>query len=243
MRNILLLSTLLTAFGIGTALASSPISLDVDLAAAIATNSGSVENNDASPQDRVGSATIEGGSFNIAHGIGQTNQNTGMNSALQNSLAGSYVNSSGSNVEPLRHEHWLAASWNKGEVEGNVVSNDGSTANADIDGSYNSTLGVYQLNQNSGANSLLQNSAAIAVEFGSTVSGDDLAMSVAAAGNSGNVNSNRASSEEREGSNSATINNSFNNGTGILQASQNVGANSLLQNSVAIGAVVKSSPF
>ena len=245
MRNILLLGTMLTAFGIGTAMARSrsPISLDVDLAAAIATNSGSVESNTATLEDRSGSANITGGSFYNAHGIGQTNQNAGMNAALQNSLAGSYVHSAGNTVEPLGREHWLAASWNSGEVEHNHVISDGSSQSADIDNSYNATLGVYQLNQNSGANSLLQNSAAVAVEFGSTVSGDDLALSVAAAGNSGSVNRNCASSEEGEGSNTATINNSFSNGTGILQASHNVGANSLLQNSVAIGAVVKTSPF
>ena len=178
------------------------------------------------------SASI-GSSYNGFTGVAQSNQNVGDNSLLQNSTAIAAVNPVTGTYGTLGVA--LAGSSNDGTVAGDYASNHSTNSSSAVDGSFNSSKGVLSLNQNSGANSLMQNSAAVGTLTLKPTKASTLAAAVAVASNSGEVECNNA--DAANGSNSSTINNSFNSSQGVFQASQNSGANSLVQNSVSVGAV------
>ena len=178
------------------------------------------------------SASI-GSSYNGFTGVAQANQNVGDNSLLQNSTAVASVNPVTGTSGTLGVA--LAGSSNGGEVAGNYARNHSTTSSSTVDGSFDSSKGVLSLNQNSGANSMMQNSAAVGTVTLKPTKASTLAAAVAVAMNSGDVECNTANAAN--GSNSATMNNSFNYSQGVFQASQNSGANSLVQNSVSVGAV------
>ncbi|MBP0463806.1 hypothetical protein J5Y09_07780 [Roseomonas sp. PWR1] len=180
------------------------------------------------------SATLAG-SFGSATGIAQVNQNAGANSLQQNATAVAYID----NVSGTRRQDrdaWAIAG-NAGRVTGSGNSSDDyrHRANGSIEGAFAGFTGVANVNQNVGANSLQQNAAALsAVEYCNCAT-RDLSTVVAAAANLGSVSYNRADADR--GAAFATIGGSFNGITGITQVNQNAGANSLMQNSVAVGAV------
>ncbi len=173
-------------------------------------------------------------SFGSSVGIAQVNQNAGANSLQQNATAVAYVDRLSG--ERQTRDAW-AISANIGTVtgSGNDSNDYRHAATANIAASFGSFTGVANVNQNAGANSLQQNSAALsAVEFCNCAT-RDLSTTIAAAGNVGSVTYNRADADF--GSARAGMTGSFNGGTGIAQVNQNAGANSLMQNSVAVGAV------
>lgn len=263
-RKLLLLGTILTAFSVGPAMAadhsSDPIvpTFETSIATATAANNDSVNGNSAVAVSQGTFTSITGGSYNNAKGVSNQNQNAGANSALQNALALSYIQGcacttgtgtgTGTSYTTATGQA-VASSGNDGYVGGNSSSSDraggslipfrlygpNSTVSADIDGSYNSATGVFQVNQNSGANSLLQNSAAVAVATqlkGATL---DQGSAVASAGNDANVQGNRATDNWTNAG--GTINNAFNNVTGVVNVNQNVGENSALQNASSLASL------
>ena len=262
MRKLLLLGTVLTAFSLAMPAAyadhdgdggygnKTPVTFDVAIAAALAGNQGNVAGNHASSESQAISTSISG-SYNGSKGVSNTNQNAGANSALQNALALSYIQgcNCATTTKPttIAAGGALAAAGNSGEVEhnssrssreftygGKLGFGPNTTVAATIDGSFDNATGVFQVNQNSGDNSLLQNAAAVAAATGLKGS-TDLGVTVAAAGNSGEVERNKASADHTK--TSATINNSFNNDKGVVNANQNAGANSQLQNASALASL------
>jgi hypothetical protein len=190
-------------------------------------------------RDRHGSGTSASatmtGSFGGATGIAQVNQNAGANSLQQNATAVAYVDNLAGTRQQDR-DAW-AISGNGGRVtgSGNHSSDYRHHSYGSIDGSFGGFTGVANVNQNVGANSLQQNSAALsAVEFCDCAT-RDLSTVVAAAANLGSVTGNHA--DASRGSAFVSMTGSFNGMTGITQVNQNAGANSLMQNSVAVGAV------
>ena len=168
-------------------------------------------------------------------GLVQVNQNAGANSLLQNATALTMLE----NVKGVTADRdaWAIAV-NAGQVtgSGNHSTDSKHDAAAGITGSFNNFQGVANVNQNAGANSLMQNSSALsAITYGCNCAIEDLATTIAAAGNLGNVSGNTASASL--GSAGVSMTNSFNGTTGVTQVSQNAGANSLMQNAVAIGAI------
>jgi len=246
----------------------NPVTFDIAIAAALAGNHGNVAgDNSANAESQATSTSINGGSYNGAKGVSNTNQNAGANSALQNALALSYIqgcNCATAATATIAAGGALAAAGNSGEVEDNSsrssrelvgykyvakpwadkddrddywkqpVFGPNSTVAATIDGSFDNATGVFQVNQNSGDNSLLQNASAVAAATGLKGT-TDLGVTVAAAGNSGEVEHNNASADHTN--TSATINNSFNGDKGMVNANQNAGANSQLQNASALASL------
>lgn len=175
-------------------------------------------------------------SYSGYNGVAQVNQNSGPNDTLQNSAAIAVVGP----VQNAADQDSLAfaVSHNDGEVNGMSNSRSGLAASGDISGSFNGFQGIANVNQSVGANSLLQNSVALANVEVCGCSADDLAIAVAVSSNDGYVSGNYAASVS--GSGSSSMNNSFNGTNGIMQVSQNAGANSLLQNSTAVGAITRT---
>ena len=171
-------------------------------------------------------------SFNSTTGVFQVNQNSGDNSLLQNSAAVAAATNLGGQIALGVA---VGAAGNSGEVEHNKASADHATASATINNSFGGDTGVANVNQNAGANSELQNSAAVAAVTGLKGVKNDLGLTLAGAGNSGEVEHNGAHSDTTSGT--AAITGSFNGNTGMVNANQNVGANSQLQNSSAIAAL------
>ncbi len=174
------------------------------------------------------------GSFEGAQGIVQVNQNAGANSLQQNSTALA-------RVENIRGKEQSRDAWaislNAGQVtgSGNQSSDHRHDAAAGIFGSFNTFTGVANVNQNAGANSLMQNSSALSSITYCNCAVEDLSTTIAAAGNLGSVTMNSASAHS--GTAGVTMVNSFNGAQGVAQVSQNAGANSMMQNAVAIGAI------
>lgn len=185
--------------------------------------------------DGTSASAAMAGSFGGATGIAQVNQNAGANSLQQNATAVAYTDNL-AGTRSQNRDAWAIAG-NVGTVTGSGNSSDDyrHTARGSIDGSFAGFTGVANVNQNVGANSLQQNSVALsAVEFCDCAT-RDLSTVVAAAANLGSVTYNRADADR--GSARVSMTDSFNRMTGIAQVSQNAGANSLMQNSVAVGAV------
>ena len=179
------------------------------------------------------SATMNG-SFGGAQGIAQVNQNAGANSLQQNSTALARVENS-RGTEQSR-DAW-AIFFNAGQVtgSGNRSTDSRHDASAAIGGSFNTFTGVANVNQNAGANSLMQNSSALSSITYCNCAVEDLSTTIAAAGNLGSVTGDFASAHN--GTTGVSMVNSFNGAQGVAQMSQNAGANSMMQNAVAIGAV------
>lgn len=172
-------------------------------------------------------------SFNGSQGVMQSNQNVGDNSLLQNASAVASVTPTTGSAFQLGIA--LAKSENEGTVGGNTAKNYYTTAASNVSNSFDNSKGVINLNQNSGANSELQNSTAVATDTLKGASNATLAASVALSSNHGGVWCNTATTAD--GSNASNMSNSFNDSQGVIQASQNAGANSLIQNTVSVGAV------
>jgi polyisoprenoid-binding protein YceI len=178
-------------------------------------------------------ATLDN-SFNGSTGLVQVNQNAGANSLMQNATALT-------RVENIRGAEQNRDAWaiavNAGQVtgSGNHSTDVKHDAAANILGSFNGFQGAANVNQNAGANSLMQNSSALASITYCNCAIEDLSTTIAAAGNLGSVTGNHASASL--GSAGVSMTNSFNGATGVTQVSQNAGANSMMQNAVAIGAI------
>ena len=172
--------------------------------------------------------------FNGSTGLVQVNQNAGANSLMQNATALTSVE----NIRGIEQDRdaWAIAV-NAGQVtgSGNHSTDVKHTAAGSVIGSFNGFQGTANVNQNVGANSLMQNSSALASITYCNCAIEDLSTTIAAAGNLGSVTGNHASASL--GSASVGMTNSFNGATGVTQVSQNAGANSLMQNAVAIGAI------
>ena len=173
-------------------------------------------------------------SFNGSTGLVQVNQNAGANSLMQNATALTRVE----NIRGIEQdrEAWAIAV-NAGQVtgSGNHSTDVKHTAAGNVIGSFNGFQGAANVNQNVGANSLMQNSSALASITYCNCAIEDLSTTIAAAGNLGSVTGNHASASL--GSAGVGMTNSFNGSTGVTQVSQNAGANSMMQNAVAIGAI------
>lgn len=172
-------------------------------------------------------------SYEGFNGVAQLNQNAGNNSLLQNSAAVAAVNPVSGTALTLAGS--LADADNQGFVAGNYAREHSANASSTISNSFGGVNGVVNVNQNSGANSLMQNSAAIGTVKLVAASSDALAGAVANANTSGGVYCNTANLAN--GSAKVSMDSSFNGAQGVLQASQNAGANSLIQNSVSVAAV------
>jgi hypothetical protein len=226
----------------------TPKSGDAD-ANAVAGNIGQVVSNDSANGSRerrghddkhggggTSASTTLDGSFGNARGIAQVNQNAGANSLQQNSTAAVYVDGIAGRTQD--RDAWAIAV-NAGQVtgSGNSSSDRNHTASNTMTNAFGGFLGVANVNQNSGANSLQQNSVALSAITYCDCAAQDLSTTIAAAANLGRVMDNRASSSG--GVASSTMTGSFNGATGVINVSQNAGANSLAQNSVAVGAVYR----
>lgn len=202
-------------------------------AGALGLNWGDVVSN-SSDNHRSSAGAAMSGSFNgDTAGIAQVNQNAGANSVQQNATAVAYIQGQNGDVRVT-----LAGAANDGSVwgSGNRSSNSHSGASGTIANSFGGFTGIANVNQNVGANSLQQNAAAVAaIEGCGECVPAELTLTVAAAGNVGSVYDNRA----RSSNSSAYVGmaGAFNGASGVMQVNQNAGANSLGQNSVAIGAV------
>jgi hypothetical protein len=177
-----------------------------------------------------------GGSYDSATGVFQVNQNSGANSLLQNSVAvAAATNLKGKTDLGIA----LALAGNDGEVARNSSRDSRTNADGGINGSFNHMTGIANVNQNVGANSELQNASSLGVLTFCGCATDNIALSVAAAGNDGGVYRNRSSAEL--GSNGVAMNDSFNHAEGMLQVNQNAGANSLLQNSASVAVIMHTT--
>ncbi len=242
MKYLLLASAAVIALGVGAAQARS---MDEHYASALSVNIGNVESNrSAIYRGSNGVSMLR--SFDGSRGVMQAAQNAGANSAIQNSTAVAAL--WGIELAERDPNRALATSRNRGEVHGS--GNDstlgresrrrstGPSLETDMTNSFGGVRGVAQAAQNAGPNSLLQNSVAVAalVFCDRGCPEVDLARAVATSRNNGNVEDNRAT--QYAGTSQAQMTSSFNGAAGIMQASQNVGSNSLLQNSVAVGAIL-----
>lgn len=241
MKYLLLASAAVIALGVGAAQARS---MDEHYASALSVNIGNVESNrSAIYRGSNGVSMLR--SFDGSRGVMQAAQNAGANSAIQNSTAVAAL--WGIELADRDPNVALATSRNRGEVHGSGNESTlgrasrrstGPGLGAELTNSFGGVRGVAQAAQNAGPNSLLQNSVAVAalVFCDRGCPEVDLARAVATSRNNGDVYDNRAT--QYSGSAHANMTGSFNGAAGIMQASQNVGSNSLLQNSVAVGAIL-----
>jgi hypothetical protein len=189
----------------------------------------------ASPAATSASTSISGGSYNGFVGVAQVNQNAGAGAALQNATALATVSPVQGTISQDKLALGLAL--NSGSSDGNWVTNSNHHTSASIDGSFSNMVGQVNVNQNSAANALMQNSTALSTIEYCGCAANDLSVSVALAGNFGDVTGNGFAASG--GSNAAGMNNSFNNSRGDLQVSQNAGANSLLQNAATLSTITR----
>ena len=200
-------------------------------------------------ETNIGSAaTINGQAFENVTGVASANQNSGANGLLQNQTQ-VQVNAVSGDI------HAKMKSVDLGLVHGNRigVSTDGAQTNYDGnaylgDHAFANASGIISLNQNSGANSLLDNQTNVQVnELSPCADGKCFTGKVdlvslqggAVLGNTVDISAdpgyNRYGQNGQNGltnyNANATINgNTFNSASGIISANQNSGANSLLQN-------------
>lgn len=108
--------------------------------------------------------------------------------------------------------------------------------------SFTGARGVFNVNQNAGANTTQQNAVALAyvegcdceVRYNSRGDGDANALAVNAGGVVGNTSTNGSYHYGGGTSATADMNEAFGGATGIAQVNQNAGANALQQNATAI---------
>ena len=206
-------------------------------------------------QTNIGSdATINGSAFRNAAGVISGNQNSGANSEASNQT-NLQVNTVAGVLDTSAKTNGSGdVSKNTAEVGtiGATINYDGSSYMGDNAFSYAS--GIISVNQNSGANSLLQNQTNVQVNqlsqacangycFGGTAYSSAV-LKGTVKGNSLTVYTNPSSYyyyyDGRPMTNynaNATINGAaFSNASGIISANQNSGANSLLQNQTVVQA-------
>ncbi|MHB8248828.1 MAG: hypothetical protein ACYDCX_08100 [Acidithiobacillus sp.] len=203
-------------------------------------------------QTNIGSdAAINGSAFRNAAGVISGNQNSGANSEASNQT-NIQVNTVAGVLDTSAKTKGL------GEVGSNTaeVGTIGATINYDGnsymgDNAFSYASGIISVNQNSGANSLLQNQTNVQVNqlsqacanghcFGGTAY-SSAALKGMVKGNSLTVYTNPSNYYYYNGkpmtnyNANATINGAaFSNASGIISASQNSGANSLLQNQTVV---------
>ena len=124
---------------------------------------------------------------------------------------------------------------NSGLSKSNVSYSYFSPTLSTLDNSFNNSVGVLVIGQNSGSNSLMQNSETITYLNIKPVASGLLATIAAEAENTASL-TNDFSSSQRQANNSQ-VSNSFDGSTGALISSQNVGANSIAQNAISVSAV------
>ncbi len=183
--------------------------------------------NGLTPQGSDPFATISD-SFNHDTGIFSANQNGGNNSALQSSVA-----VGGINMEADRVVASLSSTaTNSGVSRGNASYSFDTPTSSNVYSSFDASLGVLILNQNSGSNSLIQSSASITYLNIKPATSGLLAMSAAKAENTASLTNNFSSSQVQ--TNQSQMSNNFNGSTGVLISSQNSGANSITQNTTSV---------
>ncbi len=187
---------------------------------------------DYCPVNTVTQAATIYNSYNGGVGAEQVNQNVGDNSVLQNATAIADVKQVTGTNGTLGVS--FASAGNNGGVFGNEAHNNGSMSGA-VNSSFDNHTGLVNLNQNAGANSLLQNSTSIGRVTLYKTKETTLAGTVALTDNDGAVFCNHTGSIN--GGNDVSMDNSFNGSVGVMQASQNAGSNSLIQNSVSVASV------
>lgn len=216
-------------------------------AAALGVNLGETAGNRSGTAYRQANSVRMGSSFGGARGVFNVNQNAGANSAQQNAVAVAYVE--GCDCEAgftYGDGDANAVAVNAGAVVGNRSANGvysryghggGTSATADLTGSFGGATGVAQVNQNAGANSLQQNATAIAyadnIEGTRRQTRDAWAISA----NVGVVTGSGNWSDDYNHTARGRIDGSFGGFTGLANVNQNVGANSLQQNAAALSAV------
>jgi hypothetical protein len=153
---------------------------------------------------------------------------------------------------PTVMDHYAAAlGLNLAQVAGNSSrTGDGQANSVRMGSSFGGARGVFNVNQNAGANSGQQNAVAVAYVEGCDCTagftyGDGNANAIA--GNAGSVDGNASQNGERDRggyhhrggrsdptSATAVLDGSFGGATGVAQVNQNAGANSLQQNATAV---------
>ena len=169
-------------------------------------------------------------SFNGGVGIFSAMQNAGANSQEQTSESiGSLIVAAGQLTSKL-----YGVANNDGRNQNNTsVSYSNPTWEHSTD-SFNTITGVGNFTQNTASNSLLQNSTAINTIQFKTIS--NAALSSVDTNSKNLAHDQLNSSESMFSWNEALMSQNFNGSTGILQTSQNVGSNSLLQNASSVSA-------
>lgn len=106
-----------------------------------------------------------------------------------------------------------------------------------INSSWGGSSGAYNIGQNTGANSTVQNNMAIAAQLCAcdTSAAIDLSKSVAFAGGFASSNHNITTIATSDQTNQ--VNGSFGGASGAFNVGQNAGANSVVQNTMAIAVV------
>lgn len=203
-----------------------------------------------------GNAYLGDNAFAHAAGIISLNQNSAANSLLDNQ-----TNVQVNELSPCANGHCFTGkvdllSLQGGAVLGNQVDisadpgynyygQNGQTnynANATINGyAFSGASGIISANQNSGANSLLQNQTNVQVsEVGSSSGNAFGALGGVVAGNAlrvsatGNPCNPCAFTQANYAANATIGGNAFQNASGVIALNQNTGANSMLQNQTSI---------
>lgn len=166
-------------------------------------------------------------SFNGDVGVFDSGQNVGDNSVTQNAVA--------IGVMYARNRSNALGQYGKAENNGLGVDNTASSFDTQtatyIKHSVNDSIGVDSSGQNASPNSLVQNSTSVfATEY--PLGGGRLGQVTAVAANAAETSRNYASTNAQY--NDAGVSESFDHSMGILQAAQNVGSNSMLQNTTSL---------
>lgn len=183
------------------------------------------------PQGSDPFATITN-SFNGSLGAFSTVQNAGNNSALQSAI------SIGVTKDGSTDNGTLAGSFAKniGTSQWNVAYSLDTPTSSTIENSFNGSSGIFSSAQNSGSNSMMQNSISVTYSEIKPASQKSMAMSAAISENSASAIENFSNAQRQI--NTSNLQNSFNGSSGVLISSQNAGANSVIQNSISIGSMV-----
>lgn len=235
MRKLLFASVATAALGIAYGPAQATLfDVDTAYASALSMNVGNVGGFNGSLVTNDTARMTD--SVRANSGVTQAAQNAGAGSVIQNSVALAAVESVRAGGFLTREEAGAyATSVNTGTVASGNVSIGGS-ATAVMGSSVNDNTGVTQAAQNAGAGSLLQNSASLAsVTFCDTCPDVDLSVAVAQSGNFGSSTGFTLSGLHNA---TASMGNSVVGNQGLTQVAQNAGAGSLLQNSIAVGALL-----
>lgn len=260
-QSALLVSALALAFS-GLAFATPYASSDAYSMGSVSSNSvqafsghkyrtDTSDGNVSTENTNIGSdATIGSNAFENASGVASANQNSGANSMASNQTNVQVNTVSGKLDYSASTNGW-------GEVMDNTLNVGTIGAMTNYDGNsylwgnaFAGAAGVISLNQNSAANSLLQNQTNVQVNLTSTPSTPSTTTSTNAPVLRGSVYDNTVDVYAKPGhvdsyddtaagltnyNANATINgDAFTGASGIISASQNSGANSLLQNQTTV---------